>query len=48
MPGDIIILDKCTKNHDQMIYVSWDMLRNGRMDVQKKWHIEVGAPPKNH
>ena len=23
--GDIIILHKCTKNHDQMLYCSWDM-----------------------
>ena len=96
-PGDIIILHKCTKNYDQMIYSSWDMVRgrfksqkkskfwqneknawryhhfryvyqklwsedvqflryaarqtdrqmDGRMDGQKKWHIEVGASPKN-
>ena len=24
-PGDIIILQKCTKNHDHMLYCSWDM-----------------------
>ena len=24
-PGDTIILHKCTKNHDYMIYCSWDM-----------------------
>ena len=24
-PGDIIILHKCTKNHDHMLYCSWDM-----------------------
>ena len=24
-PGDIIILQKCTKNHDLMLYCSWDM-----------------------
>ena len=24
-PGDIIILHKCTKNHDLMLYCSWDM-----------------------
>ena len=28
-PGDIIILHKCTKNHDQMLYGSWDMVRDG-------------------
>ena len=25
MPGDIIILHKCVKNHDHMLYCSWDM-----------------------
>ena len=24
-PGDIIFLRKCTKNHDHMLYCSWDM-----------------------
>ena len=24
-PGDIIILHNCTKNHDHMLYCSWDM-----------------------
>ena len=24
-PGDIIILHKCAKNHDYMLYCSWDM-----------------------
>ena len=107
-PGDIIILHKCTKNHDHMPYCSWDMahdrcncyfsfwtifcpfttlkaqkikisqkwkipleitsfyicvpkimirwqivpekwcVTDGRTDRRKKWHIEVGAPPKNH
>ena len=27
-PGDIIILHKCTKNHDHMLYCSWDMVHN--------------------
>ena len=46
-PGDIIILYMCTKNNDHMMYGSWDMVRNRhkQMDWQKKWHIEVGAPP---
>ena len=34
-----------------MMYSSWDMLRDrptdGQTDRQKKWHIEVDAPPKN-
>ena len=25
-PGDIIILHKCTKNHDHMLYCSWNMV----------------------
>ena len=25
-PGDIIILHKCTKNHDYMLHCSWDMM----------------------
>ena len=28
IPEDIIILDKCTKNHDHMIYCSWDMMHD--------------------
>ena len=28
MPGDIIILQKCTKNHDHMLYCSCDMARD--------------------
>ena len=31
-----------------MIYGFWDMLCDRQMDGQKKWHIEVGAPPKNN
>ena len=37
-PGDIIISHMCNKNHDQMMYGSWDILCNrqtdGRMDGQ--------------
>ena len=48
--GDIIILHMPPKNYDQMMYGSWDMVCNGRtdgrMDGRKKWHREVGAPPK--
>ena len=32
------------------IYGFWNMVRDGRADgrtVIKRWHIEVGAPPKN-
>ena len=31
-PGDIIILHLCTKNHDQMMYGSWDMVGHGQTD----------------
>ena len=27
--GDIIILQKCTKNHDHMVYCPWDMAWDG-------------------
>ena len=29
VPGDIIILHMCTKNHDHMLYCSLDMTHNG-------------------
>ena len=49
-PVDIIILHMCTKKNDHMMYGSWNMVGNRQMDKQmdrqKKWHIEVGAPPK--
>ena len=51
---DIIILSMCTTNYDQMMYSSWDMVLERRVDGQgkksdrqKKRHIEVGVPPKN-
>ena len=28
IPGDIIILHNCTKNYDQMMYSSWDMVHD--------------------
>ena len=28
IPGDIIILHKCTKTHDHRLYCSWDMVRD--------------------
>ena len=50
MPEDIIILHMSTKNYDQMMYSSWDVVHDRRTDRQtdrrKKWHIEEGAPPK--
>ena len=32
MLGDIIILQMCTKNYDQMMYGSGDMVRDGWTD----------------
>ena len=31
-PEDIIILHMCTKNYDQMMYGSWDIVCDGRTD----------------
>ena len=39
------LLHMYTKNYNWMMYGSLDMVHN--MDRQKKWLIEVGAPPKN-
>ena len=47
MPGDVIILHMCTKNYYQMMYSFWNIVHDRQMDEQKKWHTEVGAPPKN-
>ena len=38
MLGDIIILHMFTKNHDHMMYNSWDMVHKEQTDRQKKWH----------
>ena len=27
-PGDVIILQKCTKNYDHMVYCSWDVVHD--------------------
>ena len=37
-PGDIIILHMCTKNYDQMMYASWDMVRD-RCNYFSFWAI---------
>ena len=48
-PGDII-LPVCTLNSDHMMHDYSEMVHNGQtdrqMDRQKKWHIQVGVPPK--
>ena len=37
--GDIIIFHKSTKNHDHMLYCSWDMVRNGCKCYFSFWAI---------
>ena len=32
--GNIVILHMRTKNHDQMMYDSWEMARHGQTDRQ--------------
>ena len=39
LPGDIIILHKCTKNHDYMLYCSWDTMRDGCNSYYLFWAI---------
>ena len=38
MPGEIIILHKCTKNHDHMLHCSWDMVSD-RCNYFSFWAI---------
>ena len=38
-PGSIIILHKCTKNHDHVLYCSWDMAHNGCNCYLSFWAI---------
>ena len=38
-PGDIIILHKCTKNHDHMLYCFWHMAHNGCNCYYSFWAI---------
>ena len=38
-PGDIVILHKCTKNHDHGLYCSWDTVCAGRNCYFSFWTI---------
>ena len=38
-PGDIIIFHKCIKNHNCMLYCSWDMARDGYNCCFSFWAI---------
>ena len=44
-PGDIIILHKCTKNHDHMLQCSWDMACDGRNCYFSFWAIFCSITP---
>ena len=39
IPGGIITLHKCAKNHDHMLYGSWDMVHNGCKCYFSFWAI---------
>ena len=43
-PGDIIILHKCTKNHDHMLHCSWDMVHD-RCNYFSFWAIFCPSTP---
>ena len=45
-PGNIIILQKCTKNHDHTSYCSWDMARNICNFYFSFWDIFALLQPK--
>ena len=44
-PGDIIILHKCIKNHDHVLYFSWDMVHD-RCNYFSFWAIFCPFSPK--
>ena len=46
-PGHVIILHKCTKNHDRMLYCSWDMARDGCNCYFSLWAIFCPFTPTN-
>ena len=46
-PRDIIILQKCAKNHDHMLYCSWDMVRDRCSCYFSFWAFYPLNSPKN-
>ena len=44
-PEDIIILQKCTKNHHHMLHFSWDMALGGLIFFFNLWLIFALLPP---
>ena len=47
IPGDIIILHKCIKNHDHMLHCSWDMAHDGCNYYFSFWGIFCPFTPPN-
>ena len=47
-PEDIIILQKCTKNHDHILYCSWDTMCDGHNSYFLFWAVLPFFDPKNH
>ena len=45
-PGDTIILQKCTKNHDHMLYCSWDMAHDVSNCCFSFWEIFCPFNPR--
>ena len=45
-PEDVIILHKCTKNNNHMMYASWDM-EYERQNFLSFWAILCPFPPQN-
>ena len=46
-PGYIIILHKCTKNHDHMLYCFWDIVCDGCICYFSFWAIFLPFYPSN-
>ena len=46
MPGDIIILHKCTKSHDHMLYCSWEVAHDSCNFQFSFWAIFCPFQPK--
>ena len=50
-PGDIIILHKCTKNHDHRLYCCWYMARDGcncYFLIWSRFFPFTPPPPSSH
>ena len=45
-PGDVIILHRCTKDHDHMPYCLWDMVDDGCSCYFSSWLFLALLPPQ--